>query len=309
MKKYSIINWPSYNKSLVQRGNIRIWINLDDNSNWYSQEKTGKPGRPDVYSDDAILAVLIIRIVLHMTLRSAQGFLQSLMSDRMIPSYTQVCRRASSITLPKHLTSSRYINIIIDSTGVKVRGEGEWKVRQHGYGYRRTWKKLHVCVDADSHEIVAAEMTHSSVSDDAIVPLLFKQIPRTLKRCFGDGAYDTHYVRQAIYKKGAVAIIPPRNNARIHTTGDPSLQQRNDDIREIRGFGGDEAARSLWKKLTKYHTRSLVETAMYRIKTLTGASLRSRTQERQKVECWLKCHCVNVLTRLGMPHGEWKEVG
>ena len=184
MKKYSVKNWSCYNKALVQRGNIRIWIDVDDNSNWYSREKTGKPGRPDVYSDDAILAVLVIRIVLHMPLRSAQGFLQSLMSDRIIPSYTQVCRRASSITLPKHLSSARCVNIIIDSTGVKVRGEGEWKVRQHGYCYRRTWKKLHVCVDPDSHEIVAADMRSASVS--AIASLIFKQMPHALQKCFGN---------------------------------------------------------------------------------------------------------------------------
>jgi hypothetical protein len=126
-----------------------------------------------------------------------------------------------------------------------------------------------------------------------------------VKSLYGDGGYDDIGFRRAAESIGAQAIVPPPRNARLRKETDPVITQRNDAIKQIRGLGGDDEARALWKKLTGYHTRSLGETTMYRFKQLTGSSLQSRTFARQRTEAFVKCLVVNKMTKLGMPSGRW----
>lgn len=140
--KYRIRNWKDYNRSLVKRGGITVWFSEDAISKW-RPAPTGKQGRPSTYSDDAILTALMIRFVFHLPLRALEGFLASLVSVMSLslctPSYTQICRRAYALGKDlKRLTTRSITDLVIDSTGLKVFGEGEWKVRQHGYSKRRT---------------------------------------------------------------------------------------------------------------------------------------------------------------------------
>ena len=136
-----------------------------------------------------------------------------------------------------------------------------------------------------------------------------KTIPQSVKRVFGDGAYDDLKLREKIEAIGAEAIIPVPKGATIHRESkNPALMKRNDAVREIRGLGNDDAARKLWKMFHGYHKRSLVETAMYRIKQLTGSNLRSREYSRQQTEAQVKCLVVNQMSRLGMPRGIWIDV-
>jgi hypothetical protein len=310
--KYSIRNWSQYNKALVQRGSITLWFSEESISKWHDSP-TGEKGRPKIYTDEAILCVLLIKTVYHLPLRSLQGFLCSMIVllrlAITIPSYSQISRRAKDLgTTLKKLSNRRPRDIVFDSTGFKVYGEGEWKVRQHGVSKRRTWRKLHIGMDPDSAEIIVAEMTGNGAGagDGETAERLIKKVPKGVKRVFGDGAYDGIDFRRVIEEIGAEPIISPPKDAIVHWDVDPALRKRDDAIREIVGLGNDDAARGMWKKLKGYHKRSLVETAIYRIKQLTGSNLRSREWKRQCVESQIKCIAVNRMTKLGMPIGRWK---
>lgn len=316
MKRYRIKNWPEYNKSLIQRGSINFWFSEDAIRKWKSTAHTGEKGRPQEYSDDAILCVLLVRIVYHLSLRATEGLLLSLISllglSLKIPSYTQICRTAKVLgKVLKALGSKRPHDIVFDSTGLRVYGEGEWKVKQHGASKRRTWRKLHLGMDPDTKEIIVAELTSNSTgSGDAQVgKRLMKKVPTGVKRIFGDGAYDGIEFREGIEVAGGEPVIPPPRDAVVHAgMVDGAIQKRNDAVKEIYGLGGDDEARRLWKILKGYHRRSLAETTMYRIKQLTGGSLRSREWGRQQVESDIKCLVINKMRSLGMPDFVWEAV-
>ena len=312
--KYRIHNWSDYNKALIQRGSITVWFSEDSISTWHSSIQSGKKGRPQIYSDEAILCALLIRTVYRTPLRALQGFLTSLVIllglPLGIPSYSQICRRSKNLgkTL-KRLSKRLPYDLVFDSTGLKVYGEGEWKVRQHGVSKRRTWRKLHIGMDPASGEIIIAELTDNGVGggDSETAEKLIDKAPKSVKRVFGDGAYDGIDFRRKIEATGAQPIIPPPRDAIVHRLADAALMKRNDAVRIIKGLGGDDTARRLWKKMVGYHRRSLVETTMYRIKQLTGGKLQSRDWERQCVEANVKCMVINKMTRLGMPIGRWEE--
>lgn len=312
--KYRIRNWPEYNKALVQRGSITLWFCEESIKKWHDSPKAKRgKGRPRIYSDDAILCALLVRAVYHLPLRALQGFLFSLILSLglklLVPSYSQMSRRAKDLHKElKKLSSRRPYDIVFDSTGLKVYGEGEWKVRQHGVSKRRTWRKLHIGLDPKSSEIFIAELTENGAGcgDGEIARRLIKAVPKGVRRVFGDGAYDDRELREEIEKIGAEAIIPIPKRAAIHRgTKNPALIKRNDAVREIKGLGNDDMARKIWKIFHGYHRRSLVETAMYRIKQLTGSNLRSREYSRQRTEAQVKCLVVNKMSRLGMPRGAW----
>ncbi len=313
--RYNIRNWAEYNKALIQRGSITLWFSDEAISKWHSNSRTEQKGRPQVYSDEAILCTLLIRTVYHLPLRALQGFLLSMVVllglGVLVPSYSQICRRAKALKKAlQKLSNKRPHDIVFDSTGLKVYGEGEWKVRQHGVSKRRTWRKLHIGMDPKSEEIIVAELTSNGVGsgDAETAQKLIKKIPKGMKRIFGDGAYDGIEFRQEIEKAGAEPFIPPPRDAVIHkNTTDLAIMKRNDAVCEITGLGGDDQARKLWKQLKGYHKRSLVETTMYRIKQLTGSKMRSREWERQQVEAHIKCLVVNKMTKLGMPCRIWLE--
>lgn len=316
MKRYRIKNWSKYNKSLIQRGSINFWFSEDSIRKWKNTSHTGEQGRPLEYSDDAILCALLIRTVYHLPLRATEGLLISLVAllgiPLKIPSYTQICRRAKLLgkTLKK-LSSQRPHDIVFDSTGLKVYGEGEWKVKQHGTSKRRIWRKLHLGMDPESKEIIVAELTSNGIGsgDSQIGKKLLKRAPKSAKRIFGDGAYDGTEFRQEIEKNGAEPIIPPPRDAVVHREStDKAMQKRNDAVKEIYGLGGDDEARRIWKTLKGYHRRSLAETTMYRIKQVTGGNMRSREWERQRVEGYIKCLVINKMTTLGMPDSVWEAV-
>jgi len=313
--KYRIRNWPQYNKALIQRGSITLWFSEETVHKWHQTTPTGKRGRPQIYSDEAILCALLIRTVYRCPLRALQGFLASIILllglTISIPSYSQMCRRAKDLGKAlKKLSHRRPHDIVFDSTGLKVYGEGEWKVKKHGKSKRRTWRKLHIGMDPDSGEIIVSELTENGVGggDSQTAENLINRAPKGVKRVLGDGAYDGIDFRRKIEEIGAEPLIPPPRDAVVHKVADPALIKRNHAICEIAGLGGDDEARRLWKKLKGYHRRSLAETAMYRIKQLTGSKLKSREWNRQCVEAQVKCLVINVMTRLGMPIGQWRDV-
>jgi hypothetical protein len=308
---YRIRNWSDYNKALEQRGSITLWFSDETIKGWRENKSTGKKGRPRIYSADAILCVLMIRAVYHLPLRAVRGFVASLITllalGLPVPCYTRICRRAKELgqELTK-LSRKRPTDIVFDSTGVKVYGEGEWKVRQHGKAKRRTWRKIHLSVCPDSHEIILSELTLSNKADDLVASQMIPKLPKSVKTTYGDGAYDRQAFYRSSYVRGIDPVVPPRRGGRLsQETDKPWMKKRNDNLKVIQGLGGDNEARQLWKKLSGYHRRSLAETAMYRFKRSFGGDFRSRKLDYQRAELYAKSLAMNRMTELGMPQGQW----
>lgn len=223
--------------------------------------------------------------------------------DIPIPDYTSLAKRAAKLEVDLGVTRRRgSIDIVVDSTGLKVFGEGEWKARKHGASKRRTWRKLHLAVNADTQEIEAEVLTENSGHDADQVEELLEAIPSPVATFGGDGAYDQWKVYETLEADEIEPIIPPRKNAKIkqHGNSSESPLPRDEAIREIRRVG-----RKQWKKDAGYHRRSLAETAMYRMQTCFGNQLKNRKLENQQTEVRLRSKILNRFTHLGLPEFEW----
>jgi len=297
-----IRDWSAYNTALVARGNLTLWIDEGVIEFWRAQPVGKKNGRPFTYSDRAVELVLTLRQLYGLPLRGAQGFAQAVVAllglTLPIPHYSTLSRRAGR--LPTALGAAPATGgrvLLLDSTGLKVFGEGEWKVRQHGYSKRRTWRKLHLAIDATTQEVVACELTASGTTDGEMAGPLLDATEGEIARVKADGAYDQRPVYGAAQRRGAAVVVPPRRGAKIrvhgNTLGPPD--PRDESVRGVRRYG-----RKSWKKRVGYHERSLVETGMFRYKTLFGARLRARAMAGQRVEVRISCKIMNRFTQLGM---------
>lgn len=305
--KYATRNWKEYNRSLINRGSLTFWFEEAAMEKWYSEERTEKRGRPDIYSDSAIRCGLMIKAVFRTTLRALEGFIQSIFQlagfQLKCPHYSVFSRRAKDLQIPmrKLLKPGEKLNIIFDSTGVKVFGEGEWKARKFGYCKRRTWRKVHVGMDADSGQIVVGAMSTGDTKDE--VPMLYMMEALedlALGDIIGDGAYDTVDCRDIIYDMGGRQIIPPPKSARTQRkTNIPGLKERDKAICRIEELG--EEGRKLWKEEVGYHRRSRIEAFISRYKRILGDRLNSRLEKTQFTEIHIKLDVLNRMAELGMP--------
>jgi hypothetical protein len=185
MKKkitYPIRNWSEYNASLKQRGSLTVWVNSDATANWTTDDLTGEPGASPTYTDLAIETMATVQAIFRLAGRQTQGFLQSLFElmklNLPVPDHSTLSRRRRSLEISLPVRNlSKSVHLVIDSTGVKVYGEGEWKVRQHGVGKRRTWRKLHICSDEATLEIVSVVASTNDVSDAEALPDLLQDVP------------------------------------------------------------------------------------------------------------------------------------
>ncbi len=300
--KYRLRNWAEYNQSLVNRGSITFWFDKESIQNWYSCKRTGNPGRPLTYADNAIKCGLTIKTLFRIPLRQTQGLVQSIIKilgiDLHCPHYSVFCRRAKELDIPirPFLKSGEKLNVIFDSTGLKVFGEGEWKVRKHGYSKRRTWRKVHVGICAETGQIIVSALSTNSVTDDqAMVQMMTLLDGVDLGDIIGDGAYDTIDCRETIYFLYGNPVIPPQKKARRHRA--LCQDERNKAIDRIKELG--ESGRELWKKEINYHRRSRVETHMFRQKTILGDRLSARTWDRQVTEMQIRNHILNKMLELG----------
>ena len=241
----------------------------------------------------------MLREVYHLPLRSTQGLVNSVMRllsiNLPVPDYSTLSRRARRLQFSLSSSSSKTIkHLVIDSSGLKVFGEGEWKVRVHGRDKHRTWRKLHISMDATTHHLTAALLTDKDELDRRALPALLEQTEGQIEAVSADGAYDFEQCYRAIKQREAVALIPPRRDARIR--GKSPFEQRDENVRGIR-----RAGRKGWKKRSGYHRRSLVECAFFRLKTIFSDRLRSRRIDTQAAEVRLRCAALNRMTSLGMP--------
>lgn len=300
---YRVRNWKQYNKALVKRGSITFWINKEVAKEWYNLEsKHSGRGRPKIYSDIAIEACLIIRSLFKLPLRMTQGVVESLfimMGIKItVPSYTQLCRRQKELALKlKHNVKGK-IHVVIDGTGLKIFGEGEWKVRQHGYTKHRMWRKLHIGIDVETQEIVMMELTDNKVGENKKLKELLEQYEGGYTGVGGDKGYDSHDCHEQVGNYGAISAINIQEDAKEKRkpSDDEKPLVRDEIVRRIAAVGKDQ-----WKKEVSYHSRSLVETAIFRYKTILGNKMHARNIENQKVEALIGCNILNTFTRLGMP--------
>lgn len=294
---YRLRNWSAYNQALVQRGNITIWFDEESIEAWRAEHDPDKPGAPFLYSDTAVLCALTLKEVFRLPLRQTEGFVTSLVSllalALPVPDYSTLSRRAKTLDVPLPRTErDEPVHLVVDSTGLKVFGEGEWKVRQHGWVKRRTWRKLHLAVDAKTGEILAQVLTSKDVGDHQMLRPLLEQVDDVLSYVSADGAYDTTDCYGAIAAREALPLIPPDSDARDWG----SQGARDQVVRRV-----NEIGRKAWKEESGYHQRSLAETAMFRMKTVFGPKLSARTEERQQTEAAVRCRALNRMTSLGMP--------
>ena len=297
--KYKTTNWADYNASLKARGSLTVW--LDKDMQWYATV-SGKRGRQRTFSDAAIQFCLSIKCLFGLALRQSLGLVESLLRlaglDWRVPDFSTVCRRQKdlSVKLP-YRPSTTALDLLVDSTGIKFLGEGEWKCKKHGAEYRRQWRKVHLAIDARTLDIRAIEVTDNGTGDAPMLPELLSQIPpdEPIASVGGDGAYDTKVCHAAIALRNAQAIIPPRKNARAWKGTQAGASSRNEALRACQRLG-----RRIWKKWSGYHRRSLVETKMNCFKRL-GERVMARTFERQVTELHIRVALLNRFSQLGRP--------
>ncbi|ECA7562911.1 IS5 family transposase [Salmonella enterica subsp. enterica serovar Idikan] len=298
-QKFRITNWSTYNKALINRGSLTFWLDDEAIQAWYESATPSSRGRPQRYSDLAITTVLVIKRVFRLTLRAAQGFIDSIFALMNVPlrcpDYTSVSKRAKSVNVSfKTSTRGEIAHLVIDSTGLKVFGEGEWKVRKHGKERRRIWRKLHLAVDSNTHEVVCADLSLNNVTDSEAFPGLIRQTHRKIRAAAADGAYDTRLCYDELRRKKISALIPPRKGAG-YWPGE--YADRNRAVANQRLSGSN----ARWKWTTEYNRRSIAETAMYRMKQLLGDSLTLRDYDGQVAEAMAMVRALNRMTKAGMP--------
>jgi hypothetical protein len=297
--KYRTTNWKSYNAALKARGSLAMW--LDPSMQWLGKP-SGRRGRSPTFSDAAIQFCLSIKCLFGQPLRQALGMVQSLLKlaglDWPVPDFSTVCRRQKTLQVElSYRPSTTPLHLLVDSTGVKFLGEGEWKRKKHGAEYRREWRKIHLGIDAQTQEIRAIEVTSNAIGDVPMLPELLAQVPveEPIASVSADGAYDTRTCLDAIASRGAQAVIPPRKNATYWKKSSPGSVHRNEAIRACKRLG-----RSIWKKWSGYHRRSLVETKMHCFKRL-GERVTARTFDRQVVELHVRVALLNRFSQIGRP--------
>lgn len=306
--KYKVLNWSEYNRSLIHRGRIDFWIDKAVLSSWHPKIENPKPGAQINYSDLAIQTCLSLRKLYRLPLRQTQGFVSSLIDmvglDIECPNYTTLSRRTSGLDSfyekLKKVDREQPITVLIDSSGLQITGEGEWKKEKHGEGKPTQWLKLHLGVNEEDLEIEASIVTDSHTSDVSQVIPLLNQIEEEIQDVKADGAYDYHSLIQSLELFGiqGEGVFPPRISL-LSEEWKTNPTQRDMHLLRIAIDG-----RSAWEQASGYSKRNLVENAMFRYKNAFGPKLRSKNQKNQEIESKLGVHLLNQMTRLGMPKSE-----
>src|SRR5262244_3778604 len=258
--RYRIRNWRAYNRALINRGRLTLWFDEHAIAGWRHTAPTAGPGAPRTYADLAIECTLVFKSVYHLSLRAAQGFLSSVMElmrlPLPIPDYSTVSRRQGALHVPMSaLPQSDPRHVVIDATGLRVYGAGEWHVWKHRVSRRRTWRKLHLGIDETTKEIVAVELTGSRVHDSQPLPALLEQIRKPLDQVSGDGAYDTRACYEAVLERGATPVFVPRRRAQPGPAKDPPAWRiaRARLLQQIAVHG-----RSAWRRTLSGYTRQSI---------------------------------------------------
>jgi hypothetical protein len=306
-KKYKVRNWREYNEALVNRGKITLWVSEETLREWLEKQKTGKRGKPKFFSNTAIETTLTIREVFHLPLRQTEGFLVNIFRLMgvlaPVPDYSTLSKRSETLSVAIRVRPMGHepMHLVVDSSGIKVFGEGEWKVRAHGWSKHRTWRKIHLGVDEATNDILLGEVTGNDAADCELLAPLFAQLPESAEvaQVSADGAYDKRACYETLQRRRVPVIaIPPQRNARIFRHGNTNAPPypRDENLRRIRKIG-----RKKWKEESGYHRRSIAENAVFRLKTIFTDKVRSVTLANQRMQLLLRCKALNRMNLLGMP--------
>ena len=307
-QKHKVTNWADYDASLRQRGSLSVWFTDEAIVAWKAQPRTTRGGQP-WYSELAILTALTLRAVFRLALRQTEGLIGSIMGllglDLPVPDHTTLSRRAGTLELPRPRSSSagaecdaEPMHLLVDSTGLKLCGAGEWLIEKHGSRTRRSWRKLHVGMDANTGQIVASVLTDHDGDDGSQTGPLLDQVTGSLASIPGDGAYDQDRVYASLGERhpAAAIVVPPRSSAVPSRMAEREPTQRDHHLQLIA-----ERGRMAWQKTSGYTKRARAETAISRFKRVIGSGLRSQTNERRAPEVDVAVQVLNRMLELGRP--------
>jgi hypothetical protein len=304
-----VTNWPAYDASLRQRGSLTVWFTDEAVDAWAAEPRTTRGGQP-WYSELAILTALTLRAVFRLAFRQTEGLIGSIIGllglTLRVPDHTTLSRRAATLEVPRPRSSSspdaggeaEPVHLLVDSTGLKLCGPGEWLLEKHGTKTRRSWRTLHIGVDANTGQIVASTLTTHDVDDGSQAGPLLDQVAGPVVSFTGDGAYDQDGVYASVAERhpGAEIIVPPRASAVPSRTAEHAPTQRDRHLQLIAAHG-----RMGWQKASGYTRRARAEAAIARWKQVIGDGLRSRTDERRATEVAVAAHALNRMLELGRP--------
>jgi hypothetical protein len=295
-------NWAAYNEALRQRGSLTVWFTEDAIAAWKAAPRTTPGGQPH-YSDLAITTGLTLRAVFRLALRQTEGLIGSILQllgvNLPVPDFSTLSRRAQSLELPAQThATGRAIHLLVDSSGLKLSGPGEWLVEKHGTSRRRSWRKLHIGFDAVTGRIVASILTDRDVDDASQVDSLLDQITEPVELFLGDGGYDRTRVHTALNKRypAATVVIPPRADAVLSATADTNPTQRDGHIQAIA-----EKGRMAWQRDSGYNERARLEGQFARWKQVSGDGLRFHSDEARDTEVAIAAQVLNRMLGLGCP--------
>src|SRR5436305_865829 len=300
-QRHKMTDWADYGASLRQRGSLTVWFTEEAIAAWAAALCTTRGGQP-WYSPLAILTALTLRAVFRLALRQTEGLIGSILQllglDLAVPDHTPLARRAGTLEVPRPRPPGGPLHLLVDSTGLRLTGPGEWLVEKHGTKTRRSWKKLHIGVDADTGRIEAVELTTSEVDGGSRVGPLLDQVEGAVASFTGDGAYDREDVYGAVAERHpeAAVVVPPRKDAVPSDTAETAPTQRDRHLRSIA-----ERGRLGWQKASGYNRRALAEAAVSRYKRVVGDALRSRTDPGRATEVAVGVHVLNRMLEFGRP--------
>jgi hypothetical protein len=302
-QKHKVMNWREYDASLRQRGSLTVWFTDEAIEGWRAPPRRTPGGQP-WYSPLAILTALTLRAVFRLALRQTEGLIGSVIGllglNLAVPDHSTLSRRAETLAVPRPQPrrDGEPLHLLVDSTGLKLCGAGEWLVEKHGTKTRRSWRKLHISLDADTGQIVAATLTTKEVDDSAEVGILLDQVGGPVASFTADGAYDQEGVAAAVAERHpeAAIIVPPRSTAVPSETAETAPTQRDRHLHSVAEHG-----RAAWQKASGYTKRARAEAAIGRFKQVIGDGLRSRTDRRRAIEVDVAVHALNRMLELGRP--------
>jgi hypothetical protein len=300
-QRQRVTNWPDYDAALRQRGSLTVWVTDEAIAAWRAELRTTRGGQPR-YSPLAITTALTLRMLFRLGLRQTEGLVGSIFDllglDLAVPDHTPLSRRAVTLEVVRSPSSTVPVQLLIDSTGLKLCGAGEWLIEKHGTTRRRSWRKLHIGVDAETGQIVAAVLSTHDVDDASQVGALLDQIDGPVASFTADGAYDqeTVYADVAARDPDAAVVVPPRVTAVPSATADFAPTQRDGHLRTIA-----ENGRMIWQKATGYNRRAKVEASIGRYKQVIGDELRFRKDNRRTTEVAIAVGGLNLTHPLIFP--------
>ncbi len=297
--KYQVKNWSEYETSLRNRGDITIWISKTAITTWMSLSNR-KRGAQKRYSDLAIETALSLRLLFHLPLRQTEGFLRSILKlmnlNLPCPDHSTLSRRNQSLNISKQLDNIQDpVTFIVDSTGLKVCGQGEWHEKKHGKKQHKKWKKLHIGVNSKGW-IMASTITDGQEQDPVQIPDLLSQYKGEIKNFIGDGIYDQSSVYSSVqsHSSNANIIIPPRKNSVPSLDSKKLINQRNKHIKFIQ-----KEDYFKWKRISGYYKQSHVENVFARYKKIFGGRLHSKRTDSQEIEIKIATKILNKMLTLG----------